>query len=197
MKHPLRTLFVAATFLLVGCNSSLDQRAYVRWVEDPDHGLRVQRAVNDYLLKLQYRPTDYVALQRINQNRDVNKTLVFDQVRQEVAPLQYYTFSVQTLEPANDLLRHGTAAEKQRLLYYLSYELQHALHLEEQHQPLPCVLYHFERSYDLKQTHTIVLGFPQSDTPGPTATLVIDPPLFNPDPVRLTIQKPTLPELSL
>lgn len=197
MIYRLRISFVFTTTWLIGCTSSLDQPAYVRWVEDPSHGLRVQQTVNDYVLELQYKPTDYVALQRLNRGSDTNHTLSFNQVRNELASLQYYTFTVRTHDSANDLLRYGTAEEKQRLLYYLSYELQYALHLEEQGQLLPCALYHFERSYDIKQTHTIVLGFAQSDTPGPTATLVIDPPLFSPDPVRLTIQKPTLPELSL
>lgn len=180
--------------LLPGCSSSLDQDQYVRWVESYEHGLRVRTTVNDYTLDVQYKPTDYVALQRMDYN-DASQS--FNVARNAAEKLQYYTLTISTNQPENDLLRQGSLAEKQRLLYYFSYELQHAIRLEEGGTKLPCVLYHFERSYDLKPRHTFVLGFERPVANPEQATLVIDPPLFSPKPIRITLNKQNIPTLQL
>ena len=183
-----------AVILLPGCSSSLDQDQYVRWVESYEHGLRVRTTVNDYVLDVQYKPTDYVALQRMNYD-DVTQD--FDVARSAAEKLQYYTLTISTNQSENDLLRHGNLAEKQRLLYYFSYELQHAIRLVENGEQLPCVLYHFERSYDLKSTQTLVLGFERPVANPEQATLVIAPPLFSPQTISITLDKRNIPTLQL
>lgn len=180
--------------LVTSCSSSLDQEQYVRWVESYVHGLHVKTTVNDYTIDVQYKPTDYVALQRMDER---NSPQSFAAARAATKNLQYYTLTVSATNAENDLLLHGTLAEKQRLLYYFSYELQQAVYLEENGNRLPCVLYHFERSYGLKSGHTFVLGFERIVANDEKATLVIDPPLFSPEPVKITLNKQAIPTLNL
>ena len=187
-----RLLTIMVPLIIMGCSSSMDQERYIRWVEAYDNGLHVKKTINDYVLDVQYKPTDYVALQRVSTTTDL-----FKDARKAVDNLQYYTLTISTADPENDLLQHGTLAEKQRLLYYFSYELQHAIHLVENGQQRPCQLYHFERSYDLKRGSTFVLGFEKDSLESDEVQMVIDPPLFSATPITITIHKRNIPTLHL
>lgn len=187
-------MLILTLLALAACTASVDRDQYVQWVESYENGLHVKQRVNDYWLDVQYKPADYVALQRIAHSE---APLSVAQARQQVDHLQYYTLTVSTEDPQDDLLRYGTLAEQQRLLYYFSYELQSAIHLEEGQQQLSCVLYHFERSYDLKSTHTFVLGFEPPAVKSTETTLVIAPPLFSSVPVRITLRTSDIPSLTL
>lgn len=73
---------------------------------------------------------------------------------------------------------------KEEVLYYLSYRLKDEIFLEQGSKRERSVLYHFERSFDLKSGRVINVGFAPSLESKEELTLLIDSDLLNVGPVK-------------
>jgi hypothetical protein len=169
------------------CSGSLDERRYMAWVNDYDHGLHVEQTAGDYRYDLLYTPPDYLWLQYRDRPRGVQDSI------------QCYTL---TIAPAGgaDFMEFGTPQDeeaKRRKQYYFSYTFQNSITLEESGEVFPCVMYHFERPVDIKPGRTFVLGFEMSRKPTDEAILVIDSEMFGAKPVRIKVSKANIPALQL
>lgn len=102
--------------------------------------------------------------------------------------LEQYALQISLKDRKEDLISHGVHnnAELQQKLYYLSYRMQDAIYLERSGERYPCVLYHFQRSYDLKGSRTFMLGFSAGEK-GEKDKIVIDAPVFDTGVVKIKI----------
>jgi hypothetical protein len=82
-----------------------------------------------------------------------------------------------------------TEEDIENKLYYFSYRFQYDIHLEENGIVLPCVLYHFERSLDLVNSRTFLLGFENRDSLSMEAHLIIQSDQFSEKSRRIKILK--------
>jgi hypothetical protein len=196
--HWLRILtfrYVIMLVLFVSCSRSLDRNSYIQWVRDYSHGLHVEQKYSEYIFDVQYQPSDYILLQRGELPSDVKQK---DNVN-EVSAIQHYIFSVRMADQSLDFMDFNVrdTEEKQRKLYYFSYLFQNDIVLEENGNVLPCVLYHFERSADLKNYYTVVLGFENPDKNSKEATFVVKSEMFSSLPVKIKISKDNIPSLAI
>jgi hypothetical protein len=178
----------------MSCTSRLERADFMRWVQDYEHKLHVQTVYSEYVFDVQYQPAAYrMLLQKPELTAEE-----FAQ-GQQGDDLQYYTLTISLQDNQTDFLSYGVATmeEKQQKLYYYSYNFQDAIHLEEGGKTFPCVLYHFERSADVRNSRTFVLEFEKPDEVSKTARLVIDGESFGTPPVEIEIEKNTLPEVIL
>lgn len=182
-------------FLLAGCNSRLDRMQYIKWVRDYGNNLHVQSSVADYVFDLQYQPAEYVLLQRGIKNA-TNTELVEELKR--LSDMQYYTLNISTRNEI-DLVSYGSddLVEKQQKQYYLSYQFQNDITIEEDGKVLPCVLYHFERPRGTEGGRTIVLGFKNSNKNSAEARIVIRSEWFNALPIKIKVSKSNIPQVAL
>jgi hypothetical protein len=96
--------------------------------------------------------------------------------------------SIGLADGKSDPLWQGAANKiaYQQRVYQLSYQLQENIYLEQDGGRLPCVLYHFERSYDLRPERVVVLAF-ETKKPGRPSSLIIDSELFANQPVQVKL----------
>lgn len=177
--------------VLCSCTQSVGEKEYISWVEDYGNGLHVLRPLGDYSFDLQYKPAEYIYLQ----NKDITNHAAVDDIAED--DMQYFTLTIGLTDSAMDFIDYNTPtmAQKSAKLYHFSFKFQEEIYLEEHNEKIPCVLYHFERSYDLKASRTFVLGFESPNREAKSTKLVIDSPWFNTGPVKFIIDKSSIPEL--
>jgi hypothetical protein len=179
---------------MTACSSRLEPQDYMAWVENYDNGLHIQRPVGPFVFDLQYKPSLYMLLQQTPQITPAQ----LKEVSLETE-MQYYTLTLGLADGKGDFLNYQTAnyTEQQQKLYYFSYLFQDHIYLEEDGKKLPCLLFHFERSYDLKPSRTFVLGFESPSKGLAPAQVVIESPWLNTGPVKLQIEKKDTPTVQL
>jgi hypothetical protein len=113
--------------------------------------------------------------------------------------LQYYTLTVSLADKSQDLITYGVAdeAQAQRKQYYFSYLFQNDIVLEDNGKSLPCILYHFERSVDVKHGRTFVLAFETAGAPSTEATMVITSEHFGSLPIKIKVGRSGAPKVNL
>ena len=200
MSYLLRivVVFTLLAGLLSACSSELPRQEYIQRVERYENGLHIKKEAGTYTVDVQYKPAPYVLLQEETPNP--GDTAGFGAKLAEYEAIQYYTLTIGLQDSKEDFLRHGvsTVVEQQQKLYYYSYLFQNDLYVEENGQKLPCVLFHFERSYDLKPSRTFVLGFEQAASgQSETAELVIHSRWLQAEPIRVRIEKQNIPSIKL
>ncbi len=185
-----------STYLLVyglilgvlSCSQSLSQEEYMAWVEDYENGLHIAKTLGDFSFDLQYKPTQYVLFQEGVSPEGENLSVDDN--------MQYYTLVIGLNNKNIDFIDSGISEqERAEKLYYYSYLFQNDIYLEENGQRLPCLLFHFERSYDLKTSRTFVLAFDNPNPGSKKTQFVIDSPWLNVGPVKFYVDKNNIPEL--
>jgi len=131
---------------------------YIKWIKTADNGLFVSKEVGDITYSIQYEPLEYVALRNLK-----TKSVSKEQLKNEtdrLSDLQYYTLKISTSK-GTDILKYGAEGQyefNQRIDYY-SFRMQSDLKLVEESDTLPCVLFHFERTYGISPYSCFVLAF--------------------------------------
>ncbi|MDQ3395276.1 MAG: hypothetical protein M3512_14345, partial [Bacteroidota bacterium] len=117
----------------------------------------------------------------------------------EVDHLQYYLLKIEVAGSNMDFLNHGIQSiqEKQEKIYYFSYLFQDDIYLEEEGEKLPCVLFHFERAMDMKNSRTFVLGFEKPLKESESACLIINSDQFDAQNIKIKISKKNIPNLKI
>jgi hypothetical protein len=189
---PLGLLLSLLLGTAAGCSGKLDRAEYMAWVEDYGNGLHVQKTVGAYRVDVQYKPAPYQALLE----QGVQTTLVH---LDTTAEMQYYTLTLGLADGKGDFVAFGVDdyETQQRKLYYFSYLFQEDIFIEEGGKKLPCLLYHFERSYDLKPSRTCMLAFESPSRGTMPCRLVIHSPWLGDEPISLAITQKKTPTLNL
>lgn len=140
-------------------SGNLELRDYVRYVENPANGLNVSKEVQDMVYTLQYKPLPYViALE------EMNDTLFLQHLGQretELKDMQYFTLRLEAKNNSQELLKYNLSDEEQyyERVKYFSFDMQRDIYLRDGNDSLPCLLYHFERTYGAAPYAKFVLGF--------------------------------------
>lgn len=189
------SLIILSGSLCVSCTGSLSKEGYVRWVRDYSNSLHVSQKVGEFEFDVQYQPSDYLWLQKMNTDN-------FDERREKNAgsdAIQYYVLTVGLASKTVDFINYGVndLPGKQRKLYYFSYQFQDDIKLEEGGKQVPCVMYHFEKPVDLRGTRTFLLGFEWADKNAQESVLVIESEQFGSLPIKIKISKANIPNLNL
>lgn len=188
-------LLVISVVWWVACQNDLSKTDYINWVQDYENKLHAHKKVGDYFFDLQYQPPEYLQLLRQNSSEATDKS-----TSSTVADdLQYYKLEIGMSDGATDFVNYGIEriADKQKKIYYLSYTFQNDIYLKEAEETLPCVLFHFERSIDLKSSRTFVLAFENKFKGNQQAQLIIDSPLFGGVPIKIKVSKMNIPNFEV
>ncbi|MBL3655115.1 hypothetical protein [Fulvivirga sediminis] len=183
-------LFIASLIsLLVSCSGKMDKAEYAKWVKDYDHGLHAHIAKGAYIFDLQYLPPEYKWLQE-GHGQPM-------EALPEESPIEYYILKVGFKDHSIDLIK-GVSEDKnvwEQRAYYFSYQFQDNISLEQDGKHYPCVMFHFEKAFDLRAERNFVLGF--AATHAEKSILVIDSPAFGEETIKITINKEDIPTVDL
>ncbi|HVD97456.1 MAG TPA: hypothetical protein VNB90_04570 [Cytophagaceae bacterium] len=147
-------LFVA----LASCNSPKSPVELQKWVEENDHGLNKKKSIGEYQLEFQYKPLSYVLCKEAQPGWNAKN---YKAREDELKGLEYYDVLL-SVDGAKDIVSYQNESKDQQFYdkqYYLSFGFQNDIWLETDSVRVPCVLYHFERTYDLSNKRKIVLAF--------------------------------------
>jgi hypothetical protein len=171
----------------------LPVQEYIAWLENPEHGLLVEKKIADWNFSLQYKTPEYVILQE--EKRPLRQSEM-DSLLVDYSEMQYYTFRIGRLD-GKDAQKAGlnNDGEFYARLEYLSTPIQNDLFLIDGGDTLPCVLHHYERSYGIDPRASMVLGFVKKKTSGTTKTFYFDDHHFQTGPVLLTIMADDLAQI--
>lgn len=153
-------LFIILLFFIVSCSKKeLDPIKYIQWVENEQNGLSIDKEIGDLIFNVQYQPLDYVIL-RQNQKTSIDSES-YKKIKGEVEGLLYFNFSISTIKDQKSPLYYNISAaeEYQYRVSYFSFEVSNDFKLVIANDSLPCVLHHFERTYNIIPKVTFVLAF--------------------------------------
>jgi len=183
-----------------GEKQSLSPADYVRWVEDESNGLQVRKRIGAYEYTLQFRPHDYVALK--DHGPAGLSPALMEEEKTAMADMQYFTLRIAAEDHADDLLKYDTGDDQDYFsrLEYFSAAMQNDLSLAEGKDTLPCLLFHYERTYGIDPHSTFLLAFPKSKYAASDKRLIWNDRVLGSGPVHLLIKAENLnriPHLTL
>lgn len=189
--------FICCIWLFSCSKSTLQPSDFVQWVKNEENGLFKEKDVQVVKVAAQYKPVEYVISNEMRTN-DIEKK-DFDKRKKELEGLQYFDIQLSINQPNYDVTNYNVFNEqdKEKRLKYLSFGLQNDIHLVDGRDTLPCLLYHFERSYDVKPHRTFVVAFENKDNSSKNQdkTIVVDTPIFGIGPIKLKFRKEDLAQI--
>ncbi len=137
----------------------LDPKSYMAWVRDGDNGLKRDKTVGEITFSIQYKPLEYIVC--LEEKKDKIAESLVQQKVSELSDMQYFDLSISLNEGRRELLKYQLSSPQQynERVNYFAFAMQKDIVLVQGDDTLPCVLYHFERAYDVTPSSTFLLGF--------------------------------------
>ena len=183
--------------LLGGCSNGLSFEEYTQFLSNPKNGYRQKINLQPYQLEIEYQPAVYTAYRKSG-----GDSKVYQKFLKEDKQLLFFQMKL-GLQNGGDMLTAlaQSQADYQDLVYYFSYTFQKGIFLKQGKHKYPCVLFHFERSYDLHGSKNFVLAFENNTSqvspqvsPG---KLCIEAPDIGIPLTEITFEIQDIPELTL
>ena len=197
MKYCSTSIFILISTLISCSQPVLEKDEYIQWIISKDNDVKDNRSVGDYFFYLQYQLPEWIFLQR-NSNSSITgheMKLAID----EISSLQYYTLTIGLNDGNEDFINSGSpkTGEIEKRIYYFSYSFQEDISLKEDGKRILPVLFHFERSMDVKNSRTFVMGFENTNSSLGKISFIIESPFFGSVPIELSINKNNAKKLKL
>ncbi|OFY66098.1 MAG: hypothetical protein A3H98_11890 [Bacteroidetes bacterium RIFCSPLOWO2_02_FULL_36_8] len=138
--------------------ASLEALAYISYIENKINGLLKDTTAGEITFSLQYKPLAYIALKNLRKLKPTRKEM--DDEVNKMNELQYFNFKI-AMDDATQLKTKLQEHEN-----YFNFYMQNDLKLVEASDTLKCLLFHFERNYNVAPYVTFVLGFQLSEKEG-------------------------------
>jgi hypothetical protein len=148
--------FILAVTFLFSCNEKhLSPKEYSAWVKDYKNGLHKKKIIDDLTFDAQYKPVDFILLKE----GILSDSKQGEERKKELK--DFYSFNLNISDREGDFIKGNVSSEEElnRRQYYFSFSFRNDIYLMEGENKIPCTLFHYERSYDLKAAKTFVLGF--------------------------------------
>lgn len=160
-------------------NQKLPPVEYVRWVEDEKNGLKREKTLGDMIFSAQYKPESYIVCEE--ERKESIADTVLKKKLKELTDMQYYDLKIEIKDGQGELLKYGlTSTEQyQERINYFSFGMQKDIQLVDGNDTLPCLLYHYERVYDVAPYGTFILGFAKGKNDNAGKTLLLFDKGFN------------------
>ena len=172
---------------------------YINWIQNPENGLTKIKTIDDLKFMVQYKPYEYIVCME-EQSGNISDRLMECRMK-ELEGMQYYDLKMQMKNNQGEILKAGlqSAEQYEKRVNYFSFHMQQDIQLVDGTDTLPCVMYHFERAYDVTPVCTVLLGFKKipANAFKPKTLLVYDR-TFNKGLLKFTFKEnrmQTLPKL--
>jgi len=150
---------------------------YVSWIEDKNNGMEKEKKIDDIVFSVQYRPVPYVICEEEKKN-EISDSLA-KRRSAELSGMQYMNLKIEV--PQGELLKYGLTknAQYEDRVNYFSFGMQKDIQLVEAGDTLPCLLFHYERVYDIAPYGVFLLAFPKGKDAEGDKTLIFSDNEFN------------------
>ncbi|MGQ0829856.1 MAG: hypothetical protein ACT4ON_15825 [Bacteroidota bacterium] len=175
----------------------MEGQDYVAWVQDMENGFKKEKTIDDLTFSVQYKPYEYIVF--MEEKKDELPDTLVKRKMEQINDMQYYNLKITLNESAGELLKYKLTSQQQyqQRVSYFSFDMQNDVQLVNGNDTLPCILYHFERAYDIAPSGTFVLGFPLSknESQEEEKTLLVYDRTFHKGLIKFTFRKKELRNL--
>lgn len=192
-------IFIIFSVVISACNSTptqLNIPEYIKWVENPGNSLKKEKTIGDFSYKVFYKPADFIALREaVNTGKQEDKEAI-QKRSDEIQNFYQFNFDIVSADGKTSVLKHNITSEAEygaRINYFVSHA-QQDFKLVQGNDTLPCISYHFERTYGITPKNTILLGFAKPNTLD-DIQLIFTNRLFNTGDIKFQFSKNTLTKI--
>ncbi len=188
--------FCLFAVLLSSCGRhKLEAKEYIKWVDESEI-LSSTKVIGNIEFTMRYIPAEYMLLKEIAAGKNVSKE-VFNQKLKEQSKLIYINLQVKDLDSHSEAIRSGVRSmeDLSQKINHMSFNAQKDFELIQCDSLKKCVLYHFERSYDLASHNKIVMAFENNGHCESDIKLKYDDQVFDTGIINLVITKEQLAEV--
>lgn len=140
-------------------NKTVSKSEYKKIIEEELEDLKEEKSIGDYRFSFEYRPIEQIILKESDETT-INQTF-FDEEKRKLEDLQYYTMRILPDNNTEDVLKTGLENRSgfDERLNYFSFNMQHDIYLVDKGDTLPCILFHFERTFGVTGDCSFSLAF--------------------------------------
>jgi len=148
---------ILSILVLGSCTKTkLNPVQYKQYIENPRHGLYVEKNLGEYIFGLQYKPLEFVSM--LDQRN--NDTIPLTNKSDQYTGLEHFTLKIKRVDGQSVLKQGGKSLQVYYdLISYFSYGIQNDLSLIIDHDTFSCAISQFERTFEVNPGITILLGF--------------------------------------
>ncbi|MEO5643577.1 MAG: hypothetical protein ABIS12_09645 [Bacteroidia bacterium] len=167
------------------------------WFENNGQELKTSKTIDEFNFTLQYKPIPYIILKENGGITPDKKTSAKREL--ELKGMQYYTFQISSTGTEKNILKTNARFENEYFsrLEYFSSVMQDDLCLIDGNDTLPCLLFHYERNYNLAPYTNFLLGFEEIAGKKLTSdhTLIFNDEVLGCGTIQLSIPKSAIENL--
>jgi hypothetical protein len=169
---------------------SMRAEELIVFVEDEANPFSAKKKIGDIAYSVQYKPHDYIiALENISKPLSAKN---IESRRSEIKDMDYFTLRIKSDDFKGEMLRYRIQDGDEyysRLQYYMS-AMQKDVYLKCGKDSLPCLLYHFERTFGIAPDLVFSLGFERSATKAPDdRVFVFEDRIFGGGTIKINFNK--------
>lgn len=158
MKNCYAICFIVGLVYLSACGSSeLNKTDYLNWVNQSDNGLIVEQKTGDNLVRIQYKPTAYMALLSLT-GEQINKEN-YEKAQANFESLEHYTLQLKKPITSTEVNNTNEPINNNERINYYAFEFTDDVQLIMGQDTLSPQLFHFERTFGLSPFLTFSLAF--------------------------------------
>jgi len=172
IKNRLQSVLVFTLTLVAGCgeqHSFISSGEYLgstlasaeeiqSVVLDKHNGFLKERKIGQYIYKTLYKPVDFIISREKTETIDRQSYL---EKKNSLDGLYYFDLRIVNTTNTGDLLKSISSdyGDYDLKVKYCAYQMQYDIHLVAGTDTIPCILFHFERTFDVAPVSTFLLGF--------------------------------------
>ncbi len=210
MKNTIYILLLLILTFASACNTTpkkLSAGEYVQWIENPKNQLKKAKEIGEYAYTVFYKPAEYISLREAVNKGEQENIQAISKRAEEIKNFYQFNFDITSADGTTSVLRQNIASEAEfgaRINYFVSHA-QQDFKLVQGADTIPCISYHFERTYNITPKNTILLGFEKpkkeaKDNSQESIQLIFTNRLFNSGDIKFQFSEKTLntiPRLTL
>jgi hypothetical protein len=159
MKHLiLYLILISSSILLIGCGKSLKTADYFNWNNQPNSPLIKNNLGKYYTISATFRPIDFMALSQLNGEEITEKKM--NDTKSGLTCCRHFKINIQAKD-SSDVLTYKLRSKDEyyERIKYLSNDISNHLYLIDGKDTLSCTFSHYERTYKMKSSATVMAFF--------------------------------------
>ena len=160
MKRSIIYMLIFSVVLCASCKHGVPPGEYVRYVENPNNGLKVKQEVNGVGYILQYQPIEYCVM--LEKRSFSIPSEIFKEEYKRFQGLEHYILRIDKTEMDSLVNKLGDSSHyKKSITEYFDFNIQKDIKLVEGTDTIPCGLCQIDAG--MASSYTFTLGFPNKN----------------------------------
>lgn len=154
-------LIVLLQILFVSCQKQLTAEEYVKWVTNPENGLRKDQKVQDFEISVMYQPQDYIIAKENVTNMNIKN---YESKKKSLGNSENFQIRIK-LSHGGNILRYkqNNLLNETTRINHFSFSAKNDFSIITNEDTMACKLCHYSRNYNLTPTVDLSLLFDELD----------------------------------